>query len=142
MAPDFAFRLALGICGGELVVDTFNGTVARTAPPAATMPLVLSAQDTARVRQAIDGMQFFTLPSPYVLVPPPDAALIDSLPAFSHTFRVRRDGRVHEVSWSTRRTSVPPDPTYLELRDVADMMWIMVKDAVAKEMPPATLHCA
>jgi hypothetical protein len=87
-------------------------------------------------------MQFFTLPSPYVLAPPPEAALVDSVPAFSHTLRVRRDGRIHEVSWSTRRTSVPPDPGYLRLKDVADMVRVMVKDAVAKEMPPATLHCA
>ena len=105
------------------------------------MPLVLSAQDTARVRQAIDGTQFFTLPSPYVLVPPPDAALIDSMPAFSHTLRVRRDGQVHEVNWSDRRTSVPPDPVYLTLRDVAAMVRGMINDAVAKEMPPATLRC-
>ena len=120
VAPDFAFRFALGVCGGELVVDTFNGTVARTAPPAATIPLVLSDQECTRVRQAIDGMQFFALPSRYVVVPPPEAVLFDTLPAFSHTLRVRRDGQVHEVNWSDRRTSVPPDPVYLKLRDVAD----------------------
>jgi len=67
--------------------------------------------------------------------------LFDTLPAFSHTLRVRRDGRVHEVNWSDRRTSVPPDPVYLTLRDVAAMVRGMVKDAVAKEMPPATLRC-
>jgi hypothetical protein len=77
-----------------------------------------------------------------VLVPPAEAVLFDTQPAFSHTLRVRRDGQVHEVNWNTRRTSVPPDPVYLKLREVADMVWVMVKDAVAKEMPPATLHCA
>ena len=141
VAADFAFRFALGICGGELVVDTFNGTVARTAPPAATIPLVLSDQERTRVSQALEGMQFFTLPSRYVLVPPPEAVLLDTQPAISHTLRVRRNGQVHEVNWSTARTSVPPDPVYLKLRDVSDMVRGMVKDAVAKEMSPATLRC-
>ena len=140
--PDFAFRLAYGICGGELIVDTFAGTLVRTALPRASLPLVLNGQDVARVQQAVEEMQFFALPARYAIVPPSGASLIDTVPSSQHRLRVRRDGTVHEVVWDTRRSSVPPDPVHVRLRDLAETIRRLVADTVVKGMPPAELRCA